>query len=590
MTRAIAAALAAILLVSVAARHAAAQTAGDPRTRLHALFDTAWAFELREDPLLATEVGDHRFNDRLPAVTKEDEARRARARRGFLERLRAIDRSRLAPGDRVSYDIFQRQLEDRVRDFEFGAYVLTLTADYGFHMGFADLPNRVPLLTTRDYENYIARLRAFPAYLAEHIALMREGLSRGFTPPRVTLEGYESTVSGHVVDDPARSVFHRPFEALSVGVPEADRARLVAAGRAAIADAVIPGYRAFLEFMTREYIPGARATLGASALPGGDAYYRFLVRRYTTLAVTPDSVHKIGLAEVARIRAEMEAVVRGTGFQGDFAAFLRFLRTDPQFYARTAEDLLREASWIAKRMDGRLPSLFKTLPRLPYGVEPVPPHIAPKFTAGRYVPAPVGSTRAGTYWVNTHALESRPLYALEALTLHEAVPGHHLQIALAQELEGLPAFRRFGVVTAFTEGWGLYAERLGLEAGFYTDPYRNFGRLTYEMWRACRLVIDTGVHALGWTREQALEYLAANTALSLHEVRTEIDRYISWPGQALAYKMGELKIRELRREAERALGARFDVRAFHDAVLKNGEVPLSVLEEQVRAWVRELGR
>ncbi|HXF94949.1 MAG TPA: DUF885 domain-containing protein [Gemmatimonadales bacterium] len=565
---------------------ASGQAGGGAPARLHALFDEAWQFELREDPLFATDVGDHRYDDRLPSVSREDEARRAQARRAFLARLGTIDRSGLSAEDRVSYDLFRRQLRDRIAEFEFGAYVLTLTADYGFHMAFADLPNRVPLARVGDYENYLARLRAFPAYLDQHIALMREGLARGFTVPRVTLRGYEATIAGHVVDDPTRSVFWRPFEALPAGVPAADRERLRAAGRAAIAGAVVPAYRRFLDFMTREYIPGARSTLGASALPNGRAYYEFLVRRYTTLETTPEEVHRIGLAEVARIRAEMDTVIRRTGFAGDFAAFLAFLRTDPRFYARTPEDLLREASWIAKRMDGKLPALFKILPRLPYGIEPVPPHIAPKFTGGRYIPAPVGSTRAGYYWVNTYALESRPLYTLEALTLHEAVPGHHLQIALAQELEDLPPFRRFGGVTAFTEGWALYAERLGLEAGFYTDPYRNFGRLTYEMWRACRLVVDTGIHALGWSREQAMDFLARHTALSLHEVETETDRYISWPGQALAYKTGELKIRELRREAEQALGPRFDLREFHEAVLRHGEVTLPVLEELVREWLR----
>jgi uncharacterized protein (DUF885 family) len=314
------------------------------------------------------------------------------------------------------------------------------------------------------------------------------------------------------------------------------------------------------------------------------------VRSFTTLEVTPEEVHQIGRGEVARIHTEMETVMRKTGFGGDFAAFLAFLRTDPRFYAKTPDQLLKEAAWIAKRMDGKLPSLFGRLPRLPYGVEPVPAHLAPKYTAGRYVQAPIDGTRAGTYWVNTHALESRPLYALEALTLHEAVPGHHLQIALQQELQGLPAFRKVAGVGAYIEGWGLYSERLGLEAGFYTDPYSDFGRLTYEMWRACRLVVDTGVHALGWTRQQAIDFLAGNTALSLHEVGTEVDRYISWPGQALAYKMGELKIRELRAYAEKELGVRFDVRAFHDAVLAHGPVPLTVLDEQVRAWVKEAAR
>ncbi len=312
--------------------------------------------------------------------------------------------------------------------------------------------------------------------------------------------------------------------------------------------------------MKREYVPGARASTAASSLPRGREYYAHLVKSFTTLDVTPDEVYETGRREVARIRAEMEEVIRKTGFQGNFAAFLNTLRTDPRFYAKTPEELLKQAAYIAKTMDGKLPSLFGRLPRLPYGVEPVPAHLAPKYTGGRYVEAPVGGTRAGTYWVNTYALETRPLYTLESLTLHEAVPGHHLQIALQQELTGLPEFRRFASEGAFVEGWALYAERLGLEAGFYKDPYSDFGRLTYEMWRACRLVVDTGMHAKGWTRQEAMEYLEDNTALSLHEVQTETDRYISWPAQALCYKMGELKIRALRREAEEALGERFDVR------------------------------
>jgi uncharacterized protein (DUF885 family) len=309
------------------------------------------------------------------------------------------------------------------------------------------------------------------------------------------------------------------------------------------------------------------------------------VRRYTTLELGPDEVHRIGLAEVDRIRAEMDGVVAKTGFRGSFPEFLQFLRSDPRFYAKTPEELLQRAALIAKRMDGRLPSLFGRLPRQPYGVEPVPDDLAPKYTSGRYVPAPLDGTRAGTYWVNTHALDGRPLYTQEALTLHEAVPGHHLQIALAKELRDLPAFRRYAYVDAFGEGWGLYAERLGLEAGFYEDPYSDFGRLTYEMWRACRLVVDTGIHAQGWTRQQALDYMAARTALSRHEIETEVDRYISWPGQALAYKMGELKIRELRARAESSLGTRFDLRAFHDALLASGAVPLPTLERQVDAFI-----
>jgi uncharacterized protein (DUF885 family) len=562
----------------------------DAAPRFGDLVTEIWEFQLREDPLLATAVGDGRYNDRLPSVSEADQQRRAAAREEFLARLEAVDRARLSSADQINYDILIRQLRDELTDYEFQSYLVPFTADWGFHLGLARLPSEMPLQTVRDYENYVARLRALPQYVAQQIGLMRRALEVGFTQPQVVLQGYDETIRAHVVADPPSSVFFRPFAAFPATVPESERARLRQAGLDAVSGSVVPAYRDFLEFFTGAYLPGARATIGASEWPNGRAYYAHLVEHYTTVPLTPAQVHQTGQEEVRRIRGEMEAIIRQVNFRGDFAAFLAFLRTDPRFYARTPDELLKEASYIAKRMDGNLPSLFRTLPRLPYGVEPVPADIAPKFTGGRYLSAPVGGTQPGYYWVNTYALNSRPLYVLEALTLHEAVPGHHLQIALAQELTGVPAFRRFAEATAFTEGWGLYSERLGLEVGFYQDPYRQFGRLTYEMWRACRLVVDTGIHAMGWTRQQAMDFMAENTALSLHEVRTEIDRYISWPGQALAYKIGELKIRELRREAEQALGPRFDIRAFHDAVLENGAIPLGVLETRIRSYIAAQGR
>ncbi len=560
-----------------------AAPAGDPA--LHALFDAEWEWSLKEYPTLATYAGDHRYDDRLPSLAPADLARRNEHARETLAKLRAIDRGRLGVQDRISYDMFERQLDEGIASYDFGEDRMAINADSGFHVEFADLPNEMTFATTRDYDNYLQRLRAWPTYLGQEMALMRAGLQAGFTPPQVVLKGYEKTATTLIVDAPEKSVFWKPFEKLPPGVPEGDRQRLLTAARQVIQDSVIPGYRTFADFLVKEYIPGCRTTLGASALPRGKEYYAWLVKHHTTLDVTPENVHEIGLAEVKRIRTEMEQVIHDVGFHGDFKAFLQFLRTDPRFYAKTPEELLMRASFIAKRMDGKLPSLFRTLPRLPYGVEPVPDYLAPKYTGGRYVEAPVGSTRAGTYWVNTYALESRPLYTQEALTYHEAVPGHHLQIALAQELTDLPKFRRFSGTSAFVEGWALYSERLGLEAGFYRDPYSNFGRLTYEMWRACRLVVDTGVHAMGWTRQQMMDFMAENTALSLHEIETETDRYISWPGQALAYKMGELKIRELRALAEKELGEKFDVREFHDVVLRNGAIPLGILEGQVKDWI-----
>jgi uncharacterized protein (DUF885 family) len=554
---------------------------------LKAILDEAWEFRLREEPLFATRAGDKRYNDRLASVAPADFERQASYGRGVLERLAALDRAALSAGDRVSYDMLRRSFQDELAELRFRTWRMPLNAEGSFHSSFARLPASVPLADVQDYENYIARLKAFPPYARRQMENMREGIRTGFVQPRVILQGFEGTITPHLVDDPVQSVFWGPFASFPNGVPASDHERLRAAGRAAIESDVIPAYRAFLEFMTKEYLPGARASVGASELPEGREYYAHLVKHFTTLDVTPDQVHELGVKEVARIKGEMDEVLKRLEWKQGFPEFLEFLRTDPRFYPKSAEELLERASFIAKRMDGKLPTLFKRLPRQPYGVEPVPSDLAPKYTAGRYNGAPLESERAGMYWVNTYALDTRTLYTLEALTLHEAVPGHHLQISLQQELQGLPAFRRHDYVNAFGEGWGLYSERLGLEAGFYTDPYSNFGRLSYEMWRACRLVVDTGLHWKGWTREQALEYLARNTALSLHEVTTETDRYIGWPGQALAYKMGELKIRELRGRAEQALGPRFDVREFHDAVLGNGSVPLSVLEDQIEAYIAE---
>lgn len=572
-----------VLVLSVfGARPVRAQSASE---QLQALLDRAWQWRLRENPIAATYVGDDRYNDRLPSESDADEARRATHRRELLRQLEAIDREPLTEEERISYDMFRRELEDALASYRFKEYLMPITAEGGFHTSFAMLPRATPFRNTGDYENYVARLKAFPHYVEQEIALMREGMAAGMVQPKVVLEGFEGTISGHIVEDPEQSVFWAPFESFPVGVPASDTARLRAEGRAAITQSVVPAYGTFLAFFTNEYRPRARASIGASELPDGRDYYRWLVRHFTTLDVSPDSVHRIGLAEVARIQAEMQAVIDRTGFQGDFPAFLHFLRTNPRFYAKTPEELLKDAAWIAKRIDGKLPSEFGRLPRQPYTVAPVPADIAPKYTSGRYVPAPINGTQPGTYWVNTYDLPSRPLYALEALTLHEAVPGHHLQIALQQELTDLPVFRRHAGVDAFSEGWGLYSEWLGQEMGFYTDPYSDFGRLTYEMWRACRLVVDTGIHWMGWTRQQAIDYMAARTALSLHEVTTETDRYIAWPGQALAYKMGQLEILTLRNFAEQELGTRFDVRAFHDLVLGSGPVPLDVLDRKVHDWV-----
>jgi uncharacterized protein (DUF885 family) len=407
-------------------------------------------------------------------------------------------------------------------------------------------------------------------------------------PARPALAGIEESIRSLAASDPRQSVFYQPFRRFPASVDEAHREELAEAGAAAIAGPVSDGYRDLLNFMSEEYLPAARAEIAASTLPDGAAYYAGCVRKFTTLDLTPEQVHATGLEEVRRIREEMDAAIRQAGFQWNFKEFLAFLRSEPRFYVDTPQALMKEVALILKKVDGELPALFKVLPRLPYGLREIPAYTAPDQTSAYYMPPAGDGSTAGFYYVNTYDLKSRPLYEYEALSLHEAVPGHHLQLALQLEQTGVPQFRRFGEVTAFVEGWALYAERLGLEMGFYQDAYTNFGRLTFEMWRAARLVVDTGMHALGWTRQQAIDFMAENTALSLLNITNEVDRYIAWPGQALAYKTGELKLRELRRVAEQALGARFDVREFHQVVLQNGAIPLDVLEAVIIQWIKSI--
>ncbi|HEV2146860.1 MAG TPA: DUF885 domain-containing protein [Longimicrobiaceae bacterium] len=564
---------------------------GSASERLQRLFEDEWERTLRESPLTATGFGDRRYNDRLPSVGLADQQRSLEADRAALARLLAIPRDSLPPEDAVNYDVFRRIRENGLAAAEFRGYLIPITNREGFHTSFPDLPERVPLATVEDYENYVARLRAFRAYAGQHVELMREGIRQGMVLPRISVQGIDESLTPHIVDDPSKSLLYRPFTRFPAGVPDSARARLERAGRDAIATSVVPGYRDFLEFMRREYVPAARTTIGASELPNGRAFYAARARNFTTLDLTPDQIHQVGLAEVARIRAEMDSVMRSTGFRGTFPEFVQFLRTDPRFYAESPEELLRYTSLVLKRMDGELPRLFGRLPRLPYGIKQIPDYIAPRTTTAYYMPGSPDGTRAGAYFVNVHDLKSRPLYEVESLSFHEAVPGHHLQIALAQELPDVPNFRRTAGFTAFVEGWALYSESLGKEVGFYQDPYSYFGHLTYDAWRATRLVVDTGIHDKGWRRQQAIDYMAANTGLTLLNITNEVDRYIAWPGQALGYKMGQLKIRELRSLAERELGGDFDLRAFHDVVLGSGAIPLDVLEANVRAWIaREKAR
>lgn len=554
---------------------------------LAALFEGEWQARLERDPLFASDMGVHRFNDSLPIDTAEDHARYLEEDRAFLERLAAIDEAALDEDDQLNYELFEFIIGSRTTLAEHRPWLIPILSDGGFHIEVQRMYEAMPFDSVANYETYLARLRQIEPYFNQNIAHMREGLSLGITQPKAILEGIESSITGPIVEDPAKSIYFTPFATMPAHFSEAERARLKNEASRVIETVVIPAYRRFHTFFVEEYAPGARASLGAFAMPNGAEWYAALVRYYTTLDdATPEGIHATGLSEVARIRAEMEGIIREVEFAGTFAEFVDFLRTDPRFYVEEPEDLLKEASWIAKRIDGQMPAFFGKIPRLPYGVMAVPADIAPNYTTGRYWGAPIGGRRGGYYLVNTYALDKRPLYQLAALTAHEAAPGHHHQNALRQEITGVPDFRRAFYPHAFGEGWGLYSEKLGVELGIYDTPYDHFGRLSYEMWRACRLVIDTGIHSQGWSREEALAYLADNTALSLHNVRTEVDRYIAWPGQALAYKMGELKILELRRRAEESLGSRFDIREFHDLVLSTGGVTLNILDRQVRDWIR----
>ena len=557
----------------------------NPSDSLRDLISSQWEAWMQVDPLFATYCGDNRFNDRLPAASEENYVSWRAQLAGFRARLQAINRTGLDAPERLNYDIFAEMLDTEIAALDQHGYRLPLSKAGGFHVYFPDLYQQTPFKTVKDYENFISRLEAMRRYFDESIELMRLGLQSGYTPARVTLAGVDASLQAHIVDDPAHSLFFKPFEQFPASIGGVDRERLMSAAEQAIRGSVVPAYRALLHFLETDYAPGARETVAAADLPDGDAFYRERIRYFTTLALSPEAVHATGQAEVRRIRAEMETVVRKTGFSGSFAEFIAFLRSDPRFYVTTPQTLLEKTALVLKRMDGELPRLFKTLPRLPYGIREIPAYSAPGNTAAYYQPGSGDGSLAGNYYVNTYDLASRPLYEIEALSLHEAVPGHHLQIALQMELGDLPEFRRFSGFTSFVEGWALYSERLGLEVGFYQDPYSDFGRLSYEMWRACRLVVDTGMHALGWSRQQAIDFMAANTSSTLLNITNEVDRYIAWPGQALAYKIGELKIRELRAMAEKALGPKFDLREFHDVVLLGGAVPLRVLEGRVQTWV-----
>ena len=552
---------------------------------LHQLFQDQWDAWMRFDPFLATYVGDNRFNDRLPSATEDAYQTWCEQLIGFRKRLDGLSSQALSPADQLNHNLFGHLLEDEIAELGFKPYLLPISRCAGFHLSFPDMFQITPFENVQDYENYISRMGDFKRYALENIELMRHGLCTGYLPPHCTLIDIEKQFSAQMVTDPTSSPLYQPFRQFPAFIGETERNKLCESAEKLILNSVVPAYQGLLGFVEQEYLPAARASIATADLPDGEAFYAHRIHYFTSLHLSAEQVHQTGLDEVRRIRSEMDIVLQKIGWNGDMAQFLQFLRSDPRFYVTTPEALLEKTAYVLKRMDGELPRLFKTLPRLPYGIRAVPDYAAAGETAGYYSPGLGDGTRAGAYYVNTYDLASRPLYEIEALSLHEAVPGHHLQLALQAELSDLPMFRRYLGCQSFMEGWALYSERLGLEAGFYTDPYSNFGRLSYEMWRACRLVVDTGMHVLGWTRQQAIDHLADNTSSTMLNIINEIDRYIAWPGQALAYKIGELKIRELRQHAETRLGARFNLREFHDVVLLSGAVSLDVLEGMVNTWI-----
>lgn len=522
----------------------------------------------------------------LGVFSKERFEKESAFAKAQLKKLNTISPKTLSETERISLELLKFKLQETVDYYEYERFLNPLLSDSGFHSSWNYMVR--PITSYKQAVKYLDKLNALPEVVNQYVPLLREGIKKGVSQPRVIFEGYESTYNSQIVADYKDSFYYTPFLNLPESITEEQKDSLETAAKLAIENSVVPAFKSVKAFFENEYFPNTRTTIGVSETPNGDAYYQNRIRYYTTLDIKADAVHNKGLEEVARIKSEMEKIIKEVAFKGSFADFLKFLREDEQFYAKTPEQLLMIARDMAKRADAQLPRFFKTLPRKPYGVAPVPDAIAPKYTGGRYVGSPKGSTSPGYYWVNTYDLPSRTLYTLPSLTVHEAVPGHHLQGALNQELgDSIPEFRRNMYVNAYGEGWGLYCEYLAAEMGMYTTPYERFGQLTYEMWRACRLVVDTGIHAKGWTREEVVAFMSQNTALSLHEIQTETDRYISWPGQALAYKMGELKIRELRTLAEKELGSRFDIRDFHEIILEQGTVTLAILDRRVKDWIQK---
>jgi uncharacterized protein (DUF885 family) len=541
---------------------------------------------------IVNEYQDHEGYDEkeypLGLFTKKFYQSEADFAKTILTKLSEVSEMALSETEVISLKLLKFKLKDQIDYFTFERFLNPLLSDAGFH---SNLNYSVrPLSSYKAAKNYLNKLNAIPVFVDQHFVNLREGLEKGVSQPKVIFNGYESTYEDHIITDFSDSYFYSPFKNLPENITQDQKDSILSAAKIAIENSVIPQFKRIKTFFEDEYLPKTRTSIGVSETPGGEAYYQNRINFYTTSTLySAEDIHQIGLKEVARIKAEMRKIIKEVKFKGNFSAFLKFLRTDEQFYAKTPKELLMFARDIAKRADEQLPRFFKTLPRKPYGVAPVPDAIAPKYTGGRYVGTSKNSTNPGYYWVNTYDLPSRTLYTIPSLTVHEAVPGHHLQGALNNELgDSIPQFRRNLYLSAYGEGWGLYSEFLAEEMGMYTTPYEHFGKFTYEMWRACRLVVDTGIHAKGWTRDEVVDFMSANTALSIHEINTETDRYISWPGQALSYKIGEIKIRELRKKAEIQLQTKFDIRAFHEIVLEQGTVTLAILETRINNYIERV--
>lgn len=554
--------------------------------KLHAVFDAAWKQWLADEPVEASRLGVHEYDDLWPDVSLEGISQRYQENKAILKQIDDFDLALLSPGDRINYQLFRRGLEFGVEGYRFGGYLLPINQRGGLQ-DVGNLADSLRFEKESDYEAWLTRMETFPTYADQTIELMREGMRRGVVHSRVIMKRVPRQVEAQIVEDPVQSMFYQPFAAFPDSVPAEVQDRCREKANRLILDSINPAYERLLAFLNDEYLSACYEQVGFWQMPDGRDFYAFEARRFTTTDLTPDEIHEIGLREVARIRAEMERIVAQVEWKGTFREFLDHLRNDPQFYYKNPQELLSAYQALCKRIDPHLVKLFGRLPRMPYGVEPIPDQMAPDTTTAYYRAPAADGSRAGTYFVNLYKPESRPKYEMEVLSAHEAVPGHHLQIALAMELSDLPEFRRYSGYTSYVEGWALYSESLGEELGLYQDPYSKFGQLTYEMWRAVRLVVDTGIHHKRWTRQRAIDFFADNTPKAILDIENEIDRYIAWPGQALAYKIGELKIKELRAKAEAELGDRFDIRAFHDTILANGAVTLDVLESQIDTWITE---